>query len=125
MLIMSFGFAVASYPMFRTITDAPSILTLFIVQFSYSLLQVFYTGTIAPVLAELFPTRVRFTGLSVSYGLAVTFFGGTAPFVATLLVEQTGNPVSPTFYIMTLALVSGVAMLMTRDRTNIDLDDER
>ncbi|SDS10970.1 MFS transporter [Bradyrhizobium canariense] len=125
MLIMSFGFVVASYPMFRAITDAPSILTLFIVQFSYSLLQVFYTGTIAPVLAELFPTRVRFTGLSVSYGLAVTLFGGTAPFVATLLVKQTGNPVSPAFYIMALALVSGVAMLMTRDRTNIELDDER
>ena len=125
MLIMSFGFVFASYPMFRALTESPSVLTLFIVQFSYSLLQVFYTGTIAPVLAELFPTRVRFTGLSVSYGLAVTLFGGTAPFVATLLVKQTGNPVAPAFYIMALALVSGVAMLLTRDRTNIDLDDER
>src|ERR1700722_432656 len=125
MLIMSFGFVFASYPMFRAITDAPSVLTLFIVQFLYSLLQMFYTGTIAPVLAELFPTRVRFTGLSVSYGLAVTLAGGTAPFVATLLVKQTGNPVAPAFYVMALALVSGIAMLLTRDRTNIDLDDER
>jgi MFS transporter, MHS family, proline/betaine transporter len=125
MLIMSFGFVFASYPMFRALTESPSVLTLFVVQFSYSLLQVFYTGTIAPVLAELFPTRVRFTGLSVSYGLAVTLFGGTAPFVATLLVKQTGNPIAPAFYIMALALVSGVAMLLTRDRTNIDLDDER
>ena len=125
MLIMSFGFVFASYPMFRAITDAPSVLTLFIVQFLYSLLQMFYTGTIAPVLAELFPTRVRFTGLSVSYGLAVTLAGGTAPFVATLLVKQTGNPVAPAYYVMALALVSGIAMLLTRDRTNIDLDDER
>ena len=125
MLIMSFGFVFASYPMFRAITDAPSVLTLFIVQFLYSLLQMFYTGTIAPVLAELFPTRVRFTGLSVSYGLAVTLAGGTAPFVATLLVKQTGNPVAPAYYVMALALVSGIAMLVTRDRTNIDLDDER
>jgi MHS family proline/betaine transporter-like MFS transporter len=125
MLIMSFGFVFASYPMFRAITDAPSVLTLFIVQFLYSLLQMFYTGTIAPVLAELFPTRVRFTGLSVSYGLAVTLAGGTAPFVATLLVKQTGNPVAPAYYVMALALVSGIAMLVTRDRTNINLDDER
>jgi MFS transporter, MHS family, proline/betaine transporter len=125
MLIMSFGFVFASYPMFRAITDAPSVLTLFVVQFLYSLLQMFYTGTIAPVLAELFPTRVRFTGLSVSYGLAVTLAGGTAPFVATLLVKQTGNPVAPAYYVMALALVSGIAMLLTRDRTNIDLDDER
>ena len=125
MLIMSFGFVFASYPMFRAITDAPSVITLFVVQFSYSLLQVFYTGTIAPILSELFPTRVRFTGLSIGYGIAVTLFGGTAPFVATLLVKQTGSPVAPAFYIMILASVSGIAMLLTRDRTNIDLDDER
>jgi MHS family proline/betaine transporter-like MFS transporter len=125
MLISSFGFALASYPMFRAISDAPSVLTLFIVQFAASSLQVFYSGTIAPVLSELFPTRIRFTGLSIGYGLAVTLFGGTAPFVATLLVKQFNSPVAPAFYVIAAGLISGGAMLFTRDRTNIDLDDER
>jgi MHS family proline/betaine transporter-like MFS transporter len=124
MMIMSFGFVIASYPMFLAVTNFPSATTMFIVQFLYSLLQVFYSGTISPVLAEMFPTRVRFTGLSISYGIAVTFFGGTAPFVATLLVHQTGSPAAPAFYIMVLAAISGVAMLMTKDRTHIHLDEE-
>lgn len=124
MMIMSFGFVIVSYPMFLAITTYPSAMTMFIIQFLFSLLQVFYSGTISPVLAEMFPTRVRFTGLSISYGLAVTLFGGTAPFIATLLVKQTGNPAAPAFYVMVLAAISGIAMLMTKDRTNIDLDDE-
>jgi MHS family proline/betaine transporter-like MFS transporter len=124
MMIMSFGFVLASYPMFLALTRFPSATTMFIVQFLYSLLQVFYSGTISPVLAEMFPTRVRFTGLSISYGIAVTFFGGTAPFVSTLLVQQTGSSAAPAFYIMTLAAVSGIAMLMTKDRTNVDLEAE-
>jgi MHS family proline/betaine transporter-like MFS transporter len=125
MMIMSFGFVIVSYPMFLAITTYPSATTMFIIQFLFSLLQVFYSGTISPVLAEMFPTRVRFTGLSISYGIAVTLFGGTAPFIATLLVRETGNPAAPAFYVMVLAAVSGVAMLMTKDRTNIDLEDEK
>lgn len=124
MMIMSFGFVIVSYPMFLAIATYPSATTMFIIQFLFSLLQVFYSGTISPVLAEMFPTRVRFTGLSISYGIAVTLFGGTAPFIATLLVRETGNPAAPAFYVMVLAAVSGVAMLMTKDRTNIDLEDE-
>lgn len=123
MMIMSFGFVLVSYPMFVAIEAYPSATTMFVVQFLYSLLQVFYSGTISPVLAEMFPTRVRFTGLSISYGIAVTFFGGTAPFVSTMLVKQTGNSAAPAFYIMVLAALSGLAMLMTKDRTNIDLDE--
>ena len=45
------------------------------------------------------------------------------PFVATLLVQQTGSPSAPAFYIMALAAVSGIAMLMTKDRTNIELEE--
>ena len=51
--------------------------------------------------AEMFPTRVRYTALSVSYGFAVVLFGGFAPLISTWLVEVTGNPFAPAFYVMT------------------------
>jgi hypothetical protein len=38
--------------------------------------------------------------------------------------HQTDNPAAPAFYIMKLAAVSAIAMLMTKDRTNIGLDEE-
>ena len=42
-------------------------------------------------LAELFTTRLRYSGLSLTYGVGSAIFGGTAPFVATLLVRGTGD----------------------------------
>ena len=48
----------------------------------------FYMGPIPAVLVELFPTRVRFTGVSASYNLSVAAFGGTAPLVGTWIVNH-------------------------------------
>jgi MFS family permease len=47
-------------------------------------------GTLAlsSFLAELFPTRLRYSGLSLTYGLASALFGDTAPALATLLVRH-------------------------------------
>jgi MFS transporter, MHS family, proline/betaine transporter len=42
-------------------------------------------------LAELFPTRLRYSGLSLTYGLASALIGGTAPALATVLVRRTGD----------------------------------
>jgi MHS family proline/betaine transporter-like MFS transporter len=49
-------------------------------------------------LAELFPTRLRYSGLSLTYGMASTVLGGSAPLVATFLVQRTGNALLPAWY---------------------------
>lgn len=49
-------------------------------------------------LAELFPTRLRYSGLSLTYGVGSAIFGGTAPFVATLLLRETGDLRSGAWY---------------------------
>ena len=46
-----------------------------------------YTGVISTILSEMFPTNVRYTALSVSYGFAVAIFGGFAPYISTFLVK--------------------------------------
>jgi MFS transporter, MHS family, proline/betaine transporter len=58
-------------------------------QVIFSALVGFYMGPIPAVLVELFPTRVRFTGVSVSYNTSVAIFGGTAPLVGTWIVNHT------------------------------------
>jgi len=58
-------------------------------QIIFSALVGFYMGPIPAVLVELFPTRVRFTGVSVSYNTSVAIFGGTAPLVGTWIVNHT------------------------------------
>jgi MFS transporter, MHS family, proline/betaine transporter len=58
-----------------------------------------FSGPLPAILREMFPTNVRFTALSISYGFAVMIFGGFAPFIGAFLVNVTGNPISPTCYV--------------------------
>jgi MHS family proline/betaine transporter-like MFS transporter len=69
---------------------------------------------VPPFLAELFPTLVRSTALAITYGLGSALFGGTAPFLATLLVRRTGNPVLPAVYATVLAGAAVVAAVAAR-----------
>lgn len=67
------------------------------------------TGVVTAVLmSELFPTKVRYTASATSYNLAYTIFGGSAPFIATLLIDRTGNQLAPAMY---LAVVCVIALL--------------
>jgi len=54
---------------------------------------------------------VRSTWMSAGYSVAVAVFGGFAPFIATWLIAHTGNPISPSFYVMAAAAVSMVVIL--------------
>ena len=63
-------------------------------------------------LAELFPTRLRYSGLSLTYGLASAVFGGSAPLIATFLVQRTGNALLPAWYATGVSVVAlGCALL--------------
>ena len=54
------------------------------VQSISAVLLAMYAGPLCAILAELFPTKVRFTALSIGYGMSVTLFGGFAPFIAAV-----------------------------------------
>jgi MHS family proline/betaine transporter-like MFS transporter len=51
----------------------------------------FYMGPVPTLLVELFPTRVRFTGVAISYNLSVAIFGGTVPVIGAMLHKFTGE----------------------------------
>jgi MFS transporter, MHS family, proline/betaine transporter len=55
-------------------------------------------GPMSGVAADLFPTRIRFSGVAVSFNLAFSIFSGIAPLAATLLVAKTGSPVGPAYF---------------------------
>ena len=58
-----------------------------VVQATAQTVLTLYTGVISTILSEMFPTNVRYTALSVSYGFAVAIFGGFAPYISTFLVR--------------------------------------
>jgi MHS family proline/betaine transporter-like MFS transporter len=107
---------VMAYPLFRFLQTYPNFWGLLVVQAIAQMVLTLYTGVISTILSEMFPTNVRYTALSVSYGFAVAIFGGFAPYIATSLVHWTGDPLAPSYYVMAAGLASGIAVLFVKER---------
>lgn len=105
------------YPLFTWLLDAPTIATLLVVQAVGGVLMAGYLGAIPALLAELFPTRLRTTGLSISYAFGVAIFGGGAPYLNTWLISVTGSNFIPSYYLMFAAALSALALLAARRMT--------
>ena len=69
-------------------------------------------GPVPALLADIFPTKTRGTGLALSYNFSVTIFGGFAPLIVTWLIDTLHNKVAPSFYVMATAAISITALLM-------------
>jgi MHS family proline/betaine transporter-like MFS transporter len=115
-------YGLLSFPLFSYLSSPPDGTKLMIVQSISAVLLAMYAGPLCAILAELFPTKVRFTALSIGYGMSVTLFGGCAPFIAQYLTEKTGNPVAPAYFLVFAAIVSAITLLLLKDRTNGPLD---
>lgn len=87
-------------------------------QILFALIVGFVQGPMPALMAEMFPVSVRYTSVGIGYNVSVALLGGTAPMVATWLVEKTGDPLSPAWYIMTFSLVSLIALLLYEPRKN-------
>ncbi|MDR9889075.1 MFS transporter [Pseudenterobacter timonensis] len=66
------------------------------------------------MLSEMFPTRVRYTGLGLAYSLSNAIFSGCAGLIITGLIEETGNLDIPAYYVMATAVVSLFALMTLR-----------
>jgi MFS transporter, MHS family, proline/betaine transporter len=67
------------------------------------------SGIWPSIVATLFPTRVRFSGIALSYNLCITFLSGFAPLVASTMIERTGVLMAPAFYIVACTLLTFVS----------------
>lgn len=103
------------WPVFWLLTAYPSFGVMLTVQVMLGLMMTLYFGALPALASEIFPVQTRTTGLSLSYNIAVTIFGGFAPFILTWLINATGSKLAPSFYLIACAVVSLVALVRTRD----------
>lgn len=103
------------YPFFTWIHANPSFLHLALMQSVLCCVAGAFSGPISTAVAEQFPVAVRSTGLAIAYNLAVMLFGGFAQFIVTWLVETTGSPIAPAYYVMFGAVVGLVAAVSLSD----------
>jgi MFS family permease len=113
------------YPLFAWLAASPSVSKLILVQALLSITLSGYYGPFGALIAELFPTNVRSIGLSLAYNIAVMVFGGFGPFIVTWLIDTTGSPLAPTYYVMGGLALSIIAVACIPRKRHVDLDAQR
>jgi MFS family permease len=79
-------------------------------------------GPIAAFLVEMFPTRIRYTSMSLPYHIGNGWFGGVLPLVATAIVASTGNIYSGLWYPIAVAVMTVVIGGLTlRDTKDVNI----
>ena len=118
MIVALVLYLMLAYPLFSWVSRNPSFGDLVLMQVILcGILAAFY-GPVSTVLAEQFPARTRSTRLSIAYNIAVMVFGGFAQFFVTWLIEVTGSPIAPAFYVMFGAAVGLLAAFFLVDRAH-------
>ncbi|MCU1727530.1 MFS transporter [Pseudomonas sp. 7P_10.2_Bac1] len=115
-------FLVLTFPLFGMLGNT-SLVVILLIQIAFGAILAMNDGTLPCFLAEIFPTRVRFSGFAFSFNMANAVFGGTAPFIATWLIQLTGNKMAPAWYLLAAAAVALMAMLASRETAYKALQD--
>jgi len=79
-------------------------------------------GPIAAMLVEMFPTRIRYTSMSLPYHIGNGWFGGLLPTTAFAIVAQTGNIYNGLWYPIIVASITFViGLLFVRETKDVDI----
>ncbi|MFI6549306.1 MFS transporter [Streptomyces prunicolor] len=112
--LSAIAMAAVSYPMFLLITTGRFGLACI----GTVVLAVAFSGHAAvvhTVLAEMFPTSVRYSAYSIGFSLSTVVFGGSAPLVMTDLIESTGSNLIPAFASIITAAITLVSVAFVRE----------
>lgn len=102
------------YPLFALLVAFPGLTVMLGMLAVLGVLKAAYFGPMGALMANLFPAETRATGMAVGYNIGVAVFGGFTPFIATWLIATTGSDLSPSFWVMTTAALSLVALATIR-----------
>ena len=116
-------------------SDKPPLQLLFFPYFGYNpfmlsvlvFIQVIFVtmvyGPIAAYLVELFPTKIRYTSMSLPYHIGNGVFGGLVPIIGLSLITRTGNNYAGLWYPMTIAAICAVICYLRMPETShVDIE---
>lgn len=114
--------AILIVPAFHLLTAQPTIVTLLVVSAALAFMTAASGSGVLTTICELFPRERRATALAVIYSVGVSLFGGTTQFLVTWLINYTGNPVAPAWYVVATSAVALLAAAFLPE-TNPSLEE--
>ncbi|MCF8156552.1 MAG: MHS family MFS transporter [Rhodoferax sp.] len=111
----------AGYPAKADMAKFDKVTVVAILTYLVILVTMVY-GPIAAMLVEMFPTRIRYTSMSLPYHIGNGWFGGLLPTTAFAIVAQTGNMYNGLWYpIIVAGMTFVVGMLFVKETKDVDI----
>ena len=105
-----------SYPFYRMLGQTGS--GVMMLMLGAGVIAALPNGSFAVIVANLFPTRVRFVGIALTFNVCFAIFSGTAPLIATTLVSVTNDPASPGWFLTGCAFLTLIGSIFVTRTTN-------
>ncbi|MBO9624453.1 MAG: MFS transporter [Sphingomonas sp.] len=102
--------ASAGYRLDKVVPPAGNIVAIVLAVLGLMALSGATYGPVAALLSEMFPSRIRYSSMSIPYHIGTGYFGGFLPLISSYMVAKSGNPYSGLWY--TFAVVA-MALLVT------------
>ncbi len=111
----------ANYPAKADMAKFDKVTVIAILTYLVILVTMVY-GPIAAMLVEMFPTRIRYTSMSLPYHIGNGWFGGLLPTTAFAIVAQTGNMYNGLWYPVIIAgMTFVIGMLFVKETKDVDI----
>jgi len=111
----------AGYPAKADMAKVDTFMVIAILTYLVILVTMVY-GPIAAMLVEMFPTRIRYTSMSLPYHIGNGWFGGLLPTTAFAIVAQTGNMYNGLWYpIIVAGMTFVIGMLFVKETKDVDI----
>ena len=111
----------AGYPAKADMAKVDKVMVIAILAYLVILVTMVY-GPIAAMLVEMFPTRIRYTSMSLPYHIGNGWFGGLLPTTAFAIVAQTGNMYNGLWYPIIIAgMTFVIGMLFVKETKDVDI----
>ena len=111
----------AGYPAKADMAKFDKVTVVAILTYLVILVTMVY-GPVAAMLVEMFPTRIRYTSMSLPYHIGNGWFGGLLPTTAFAIVAQTGNMYNGLWYPIIIAgMTFVIGMLFIKETKDVDI----
>jgi len=111
----------AGYPAKADMSKVNTVMVIALLTYLVILVTMVY-GPVAAMLVEMFPTRIRYTSMSLPYHIGNGWFGGLLPTTAFAIVAQTGNMYNGLWYPIIIAgMTFVIGMLFVKETKDVDI----
>lgn len=112
---------VFSYPLFM-MAQTGDVYVLLGVEACLAFMFGIFFGVIPTTLAEIMPTSVRFSGISIGHNVCMAVIGGGTPFIATHWIQNTNDLIAPAYLLIAGSILSLASLWFIKDKYREQLD---